>query len=105
MDKRTIDQFKGSEREIDLINNRALIDGVEYQITDKTFDNGQIRLTINGEFKGTDILRFEIKDFTTKSNHYLIAMSTINKSDTFFTRLKNRIKIIKYFYLISYGNA
>lgn len=102
MDKRTIDQFKESHRQIDLKSNKATIDDIDYTIFHKSFNKGIIELKMyekvfDGKENYTKVVKFELQGYVTNWNHYLIAMSTINKSDTFFTRLKNRIKIIKYF--------
>lgn len=104
MDKRTIDQFKGSQREIDLINDRVAIDGKLYFIREKSFNNGIITIKCSiyqflDDVSAYYTIKMELAGFVTKWHHYLIAMSCINKSDTFITRLKNRIKIIKYFLL------
>ena len=102
MDKRIIDTFKESQREIDLNKDKAIIDGVEYNITYKSFENGVITTKVSAVLfveggKNEMTITFELKDFVKPFTHFRIAMSTINKSDRFIVRLKNRIKIIKYF--------
>lgn len=104
MEKRIIDQFKESHREIDLINDRATIDGKLYFIREKSFNNGIITIKCSiyqflDDVSAFYTIKMELAGFITKWHHYQIAISTINKSDTFLTRLKNRIKIIKYFLL------
>lgn len=96
MDKQTIDEYKGQEREIDLINNQAIINNETFKIRVKKFRKGKVYLFLINNDRYSEI-EMNIDGVLTLKNQILVAYYTIDKRDSLLTRVKNILYIVRYF--------